>query len=91
MLINEYEMDRELVTLTRRVPLIHDFSALLMCYDALVNSGHSRSACARRLQVLSERLSRNKEYFDKQAEVSKGLEMLTALCETFADRLTAHA
>ena len=89
-LINEYEMDRELVTLTRRVPLIHDFSALLMCYDVLVRSGHSRSVCARRLRVLSKRLSRNKEYFDKQAEVSKGLEMLTALCEAFADRLTDH-
>lgn len=91
MLIDEYEMNRELVTLTRRIPLIHDFSALLRCYDVLVISEHSRSVCASRLRVLSERLSRNKEYFDKQAEVAKGLEMLMALCETFADRLTANA
>lgn len=44
-LVDEYGMDRELVNLTRRVPLIHDFSALLMCYDVLVNSEHSRSVC----------------------------------------------
>ena len=90
MLINEYKMDRELVTLTRRAPLIHDFSALLMCYDVLVSSEHSRSVCAKRLRVLSERLSRNRQYFEKQVEVSKGLEMLVALCETFAVRLTAN-
>ena len=86
-LINEYGMDRELVNLTRRVPLIHDFSALLMCYDLLVTSEHSRNVCGARLRTLSERLSRNKEYFAKQVEVCKGLEMLVALCESFADRM----
>ena len=86
-LVNDYGVDRELVNLTKRVPLVHDFSALLICYDVLVNSEHSRSVCERRLRVLSERLSRNKEYFDKQFEVSKGLEMLVVLCETFADRM----
>ena len=90
-LVNDYEVDRELVNLTKRVPLVHDFSALLICYDVLVTSEHSRSVCERRLQTLSERLSRNKEYFDKQSEVSKGLEMLVALCETFADCMTARA
>ena len=84
-LINEYGMNPELVDLTKRVPLIHDFSALLLCYDVLVNSEHSRRVCEKRLRILSERLSRNSEYFDRQMEVSKGLEMLIALCETFAD------
>ena len=84
-LINEYGMNPELVDLTKRVPLIHDFSALLLCYDVLVNSEHSRRVCEKRLRILSERLSRNSEYFDRQMEVSKGLEMLIALCATFAD------
>lgn len=86
LLVSEYGMDCELVGLTKRVPLIHDFSATLMCYDVLVSSEHSRSVCARRLRALSERLSRNRSFFTKQAEVDKGLEMLVALCNTFVAR-----
>ena len=86
LLVSEYGMDCELVGLSKRVPLIHDFSATLMCYDGLVSSEHSRSVCARRLRALSERLSRNRSFFTKQAEVDKGLEMLVALCNTFVVR-----
>lgn len=87
-LTTEYGMDQELVSLTKRVPLVHDFSALLLCYDLMVSSPHSRDVCSRRLRTLAVRIRRHSAYFSKQSEVMHCLGMLVRLCERFADRFS---
>lgn len=83
LLVGEYGLDKELVSSTRRVPLIHDFSALLISYDAIVCSDKSRETCAARLHKLDERMGRNRKMFVKQPEVAACVSMICALAQGF--------
>ena len=85
-LIDSYRIDTELVQLTKRIPLIHDFSALLICYDILVKSERSRNVCSERLAQLERRIAKNLHYFSKQSEIYKSLKMLLNLLSVFAER-----
>lgn len=88
-LTTSYEMELELVTQTKRIPLVHDFSAMLLCYDSLVTSPHSRDLCSRRLRELSARILRHEHFFSNQSEVLHCLQMLAQLAERFAVQFAA--
>jgi hypothetical protein len=87
LLKKEYGLDEELVNKTRRVPVVHDFGALLLTYDAIVASGSSKQRCAEKLKQLSENLVANVDMFAKQPEVYECLlclsKMASAMCASF--------
>ena len=79
MAVEELEIDRELVSLTKRAPIVHDFTALALCYIHLVKSEGARKDAAEKLLALRRRFMAHRDYFSKQGELKKGPPGGTAL------------
>lgn len=88
MVVDEMGVDKELVSLTRRAPIVHDFTALTLCYMYLVKSGRARRDAAERLLALRERFAAHGDYFSKQSELKNGLAMLGEVMDGAACRLS---
>lgn len=89
--IGEIQIDinnRELVSLTKRAPIVHDFTALALCYMHLVKSEGARGDAAERLRALRRRFMARGDYFSKQGELKNGLAMLGEVMDGAADRLS---
>lgn len=82
---DDYGYDAELVGLTRRVPVVHDLSALLICYDHIVEGPGIRADRARDMRALRQRLTRHLDFFSKQPEVTAVIGSVSLLLGGFAD------
>jgi hypothetical protein len=81
---NEYKINEVLIDKTRRIPVIHDFGALMLTYDAIVPEGSSKLACAANLKRLSSNMAANIKLFTKQPEVYDGLLCLSEISKTMS-------
>lgn len=88
MAIEELGIDRELVSLTKRAPIVHDFTALALCYMHLVKSEGARKDAAEKLLALRRRFMAHIDYFSKQGELKNGLAMLSEIMDRAAGRLS---
>ena len=88
MAVEELGIDRELVSLTKRAPIVHDFTALALCYMHLVKSEDARGDAAERLRALRRRFMAHRDYFSKQGELKNGLAMLSEVMDRAAGRLS---
>lgn len=88
MAVEELGIDRELVSLTKRAPIVHDFTALALCYMHLVKSEDARGDAAERLQALRRRFMAHRDHFSKQGELKNGLDMLSEVMDRAAGRLS---
>lgn len=88
MAIEELGIDRELVSLTKRAPIVHDFTALALCYMHLVKSKGARKDAAEKLLTLRRRFMAHIDYFSKQGELKNGLTMLGEVMNRAAGRLS---
>lgn len=84
---DDYGIAAGTVSGTRRVPLVHDLSALLICYDNVVEGPGIRRDRARDMRSLRSRLTRNIDYFVKQPEIVAVISTLAELLEVFASVL----
>ncbi len=91
MAVEELGIDRELVSLTKRAPIVHDFTALTLCYMHLVKSEDARRDAAEKLRALRRRFMAHRDYFSKQGELKNGLAMLSEVMDRAADRLHGHS
>ena len=81
----ELGIDQELVALTKRFPVIHDFTALVLCFDRIVSETDARSEKAADLRTLRERFLEHADYFEKQIELDRGIRMLGEVMRSGAD------
>lgn len=88
MAVEELGIDHELVSLTKRAPIVHDFTALTLCYMHLVKSEGARRDAAEKLLALRGRFMAHRDYFSKQGELKNGLAMLGEVMNGAADRLS---
>ena len=88
MAIEELGIDRELVSLTKRAPIVHDFTALALCYMHLVKSKGARKDAAEKLLALHRRFMAHRGYFSKQGELKNGLAMLSEVMDRAAGGLS---
>lgn len=88
MAVEELGIDRGLVSLTKRAPIVHDFTALALCYMHLVKSEDARGDAAERLRALRRRFMAHRDYFSKQGELKNGLAMLSEVMDRAACRLS---
>ena len=79
MAIEELGIDRELV---------HDFTALALCYMHLVKSEGARKDAAEKLLALRRRFMAHIDYFSKQGELKNGLAMLSEVMDRAAGRFS---
>lgn len=86
--VEELGIDHELVSLTKRAPIVHGFTALALCYMHLVKSEDAREDAAERLQALRRRFMAHRGYFSKQGELKNGLDMLSEIMDRAAGRLS---
>ena len=86
--VEELGIDHELVSLTKRAPIVHDFTALVLCYMHRVKSEDAREDAAERLQSLRRRFMAHRGYFSKQGELKNGLDMLSEIMDRAAGRLS---
>lgn len=86
---DEYGIDPELVALTKRMPIVHDFTALLRCYELLVLGNGARQQTSTELQTLANRFAVHKDYFTKQVELKNGIDMLQDLMLSAANKLNS--
>ena len=84
----ELGIDRELVSLTKRAPIVHDFTALALCYMHLVKSKGARKDAAEKLLALRRRFMAHRGYFSKQGELKNGLAMLSEVMDRAAGGLS---
>lgn len=84
MAVEELGIDRELVSLTKRAPIVHDFTALALCYMHLVKSEDARGDAAEKLRALRRRFTAHRDYFSKQGELKNGLAMLSKVMDRAA-------
>lgn len=85
----ELEINRELVALTRRFPVVHDFTALVLCFDRVVDDADARSEKAASLRTLRERFLAHIDYFEKQIELDQGIRMLGEVMRSGADEISS--
>lgn len=85
----ELEINRELVALTRRFPVVHDFTALVLCLDRIVDDADARSEKAASLRTLRERFLAHIDYFEKQIELDQGIRMLGEVMRSGADEISS--
>lgn len=85
----ELEINRELVALTRRFPVVHDFTALVLCFDRIVDDADARSEKAASLRTLRERFLAHIDYFEKQIELDQGIWMLGEVMRSGADEISS--
>ena len=88
MAVEELGIDRELVSLTKRAPIVHDFTALALCYTHIAKSENARGDAAGQLRALRRRFMAHRDYFSKQGELKNGLDMLSEVMGRTADRLS---
>jgi len=55
MAVEELGIDRELASLTKRAPIVHDFTALALCCMHMVRSEDARGDAAEQLRALRRR------------------------------------
>lgn len=84
----ELGIDHGLVALTRRFPVVHDFTALVLCFDRIVNDADARSEKAAGLHALRERFLEHADYFMKQVELSQGIKMLSEVMRSGAEAIS---
>ena len=84
----ELGIDRELVALTRRFPVVHDFTALVLCFDRIVDDADARSEKAASLRALRGRFLEHADYFKKQVELSQGIKMLSEVMRSGAEAIS---
>lgn len=85
----ELGIDQELVALTRRFPVVHDFTALVLCFDRIVDDADARSEKAAGLQALRKRFLEHASYFEKQVELDCGIRMLEEVMRLGASKISA--
>lgn len=88
MAVEELGIDRELVSLTKRAPIVHDFTALALCCMHMVRSEDARGDAAEQLRALRRRFMAHGDYFSKQGELRNGLAMPSEVMDRAADRLS---
>ena len=87
----ELGIDQELVALTKRFPVIHDFTALVLCFDRIVSDADARSEKATGLRTLRERFLEHADYFEKQIELDRGIRMLGEVMRSGADVISSSS
>lgn len=87
----ELGIDRELVALTRRFPVVHDFTALVLCFDRIVDDADARSEKAASLRALRGRFLEHADYFEKQIELDRGIRMLGEIMRSGADAMSSDS
>lgn len=73
MAVEKLGIDRELVSPTKRAPIVHDFTALALCCMHMVRSEDARGDAAEQLRALRRRFMAHRGYFSKQGELRNGL------------------
>lgn len=84
---NDYGLDGDLLSNTKRIPVLHDFSALLICYNKIVTSQGIRNARSSDLGELQKRFQKNSHYFNKQNEIEAAFALLDSLFQSFSEEL----
>lgn len=88
-LVESYGMNPDVVAQVSSVRVAMDLAAVLICYDAYVPKGGSRSGAGRSLTTVRERFIEHALWFDKTYAVKSFLDYSDALFSTFAVVLDA--
>lgn len=72
-------------------PVIHDFTALVLCFDRIVSDADARSEKAAGLRTLRERFLEHADYFEKQIELDRGIRMLGEVMCSGADVISSSS
>ncbi len=88
-LVEDYGMDPDVVAQVGSVRVAMDLAAVLICYDAYVPRGGSRSRARLALLAARDRFAEHAPWFDKTYAVKSFLDYVNALLLTFAMILDA--
>lgn len=85
-IMEDYGIPKELATSTKRIPIVHDFSALVICHDRVVSSVGVKKRRAIALRDSAERYMKHIDYFNKQPEVKNMLLVIAQMCDCVAGK-----
>ncbi len=83
-------MDPGIVAQVGSVRVAMDLAAVLICYDAYVPRGGSRSRMGLALSAARDRFAEHAPWFNKTYAVKSFLDYAGALFDTFASALAGH-
>ncbi len=78
------DIDKTLLEKAWKTPVVHDFAALLICYDLIVPMGESKDGSSHKLQRIHNCLSKDMAYYDKQENTKHALLLLANIVHCFA-------
>lgn len=79
-------VDKAVYSKTWKRPVVHDFAALLICYETIVPRGETMHRASEDLSRISCKLSENIEYFRSQENVSDALNLIKSLSDCFSKK-----
>lgn len=85
-LLDNCEIQKIFIDKSWRVPAVHDYSALLICYELIVPDGETKARAARNMQEVSSVMGENLSYYEEQDEVFSALKLLAELTGCFSER-----
>ena len=89
-LVEDYGMSPDVVAQVGSVRVAMDLAAILICYDAYVPRGGSRSRAGLALSAARERFAKHTPWFSKTYAVKSFLNYACALFDTFFDVFTGQ-
>lgn len=89
-LIEDYGMDPDVVAQVGSVRVAMDLAAVLICYDAYVPRGGSRSRASLALSAARDRFAKHASWFDKTYAVKSFLDYANELFHTFSVTFTSQ-
>ncbi|MEE0706237.1 MAG: Abi family protein [Adlercreutzia sp.] len=85
-LLEECGLERELVENAWKINVVHDFAALLLCFDVVVPGGDTKERTARGLISLEESIGLNREFYELQNGVRDALSLMAEISLSFAEK-----
>lgn len=85
-LIKECDLSETIVENAWKTSVVHDYTALLICYDLVVPNGETKSRAAQNMRVAGSALRTNMDYYSDQENVLNVLQLLSLIIECLSDR-----
>lgn len=81
-------LDKALIAYSWKTAVVHDYAALLICYDCIVPPSKTKNKAAKKLRDMHDALLQNIIFYQQHTNIRQPLRLLADSCNGFAERWT---
>lgn len=79
-------LDKQLIDLSWKTSLVHDYASLLICYDYIIPHSKTKKVASNRLGATANKLLENSTFYEKHVAISNPLKLLAGISISFSQR-----